>query len=88
MKNIITLEALSEIGNGLGKGVRVAFCSSDANDFEVLRKEDFISFKAIKKEITDGCQYRVFRIDTLNDLMCVYVTSDGCQTAHCERCGR
>lgn len=74
MENIITLEKLSEIKNGLGKGVRVAFCSTDTDDFEVLRKEDFVSFKAIKKELENRCRYRVFRIDTLNDLICVYVT--------------
>ena len=74
MENIITLEALSEIGNGLGQGVRVAFCSSNVDDFEILRKEDFVSFKAIKKELANRWRYRVFRIDTLNDLMCVYVT--------------
>ena len=73
MDKIITLEELSEIKNVLGKGVRVAFCSSEENDFEVLRKEDFISFNAIKKELANRWRYKVFRIDTLNDLMCVYV---------------
>ena len=53
--------------------MRVAFCSSEENDFEVLRKEDFISFNAIKKEFANRWRYKVFRIDTLNDLMCVYV---------------
>ena len=65
--------APQEIKNVLGKGVRVAFCSSEENDFEVLRKEDFISFNAIKKELANRWRYKVFRIDTLNDLMCVYV---------------
>ena len=73
MNKIITLEELSEIKNVLGKGVRVAFCSSEEDDFEVLRREDFVSFKAIKKELANRWRYKVFRIDTLNDLMCVYV---------------
>lgn len=73
MDKIITLEELSEIKNYLAKGVRVAFCSSEEDDFEVLRKEDFISFKAIKKGGLARWRYKVFRIDTLNDLICVYV---------------
>lgn len=73
MDKIITLEELSEIKNVLGKGVRVAFCSSESDDFEVMRKEDFISFKALKTELSNKWRYKVFRIDTLNDLMCVYV---------------
>ena len=60
-----------------GKGVRVAFCSSEEDDFEVLRREDFVSFGAIKKELANRWRYKVFRIDTLNDLMCVYVVIIG-----------
>ena len=70
---MVTLKNLSEIENVLGKGVRIAFCTSEEDDFEVLRKEDFISFKAIKKGLANLWIYKVFRIDVLNDLMCVYV---------------
>lgn len=77
MEKKITLEQLSEIEMGLGKGVRVAFCSSEEDDFEVLRKEDFSSFKAIKKELANRWRYKVFRIDTLDNFMCVYVVIIG-----------
>ena len=77
MDKIITLEELSELKNVLGRGVRVVFCSSEEDGFEVLRKEDFVSFKAIKKELTNRWRYKVFRIDTLNDLMCAYVVTIG-----------
>ena len=74
MEKKITLEQLSEIEMDLGKGVRIAFCESVENGFEVLRTEDFVSFKAIKKELANRWRYKVIRIDTLNDLICVYVT--------------
>ena len=73
MSRVITLEDLSEINNALGKGVRVAICSSEEDDFEVLKLKDFISFHGIKREFPNIWRYKVFRIDTLNDLMCVYV---------------
>ena len=75
MEKIITLEELSEIQNLIGQGVRVVFCSSEDNDFVILGMKDFISFKAIKEEITDRCRYKVFRIDSSNDIICVYVVT-------------
>ena len=71
MEEIITLKQLSNVQNWLGKGVRVAFCS-DENAF-VTEKIDIISFKGIKEKVENPEKYRVFRIDTLNDLICVYV---------------
>lgn len=58
----------------LGKGVQVSFCKTVENGFEILRTEDFVSFKAIGKELANRWRYKVLRIDTLNDLICVYVT--------------
>lgn len=73
MNKIITLEELSEIKNDLGKGVQVLFCSSEKDGFEVIRRENFTSFEAIKDELVNRRRYKVFRIDTLNDIICVYV---------------
>jgi hypothetical protein len=74
----ITLYALSKIRNVFAKGVRVAFCelAPDEEDFNIIDKKDFISFRTIGKELADTQSYRVFRIDTLNDLICVYVIRD------------
>ena len=74
MEKIITLEQLSEIDMYLGKGVRVAFCETVESGFEILRTEDFVSFRAIGKELANRWRYKVLRIDTLNDLICIYVT--------------
>ena len=38
-----------------------------------MKTIDCVSFKNIEKLITGTWKYKVFRIDTLNDLMCVYV---------------
>lgn len=73
MKENITLEMLSNVQNWLGHGVRIAFCTSENDDFEVMRTVDCTSFKDIKNALANLWRYKVFRIDTLNDLMCVYV---------------
>lgn len=73
MKENITLKMLSGIQNWLGHGVRIAVCTSEKDDFEVVKTIDCISFKNVEKVITDTWKYKVFRIDTLNDLICVYV---------------
>lgn len=71
MEDIITLKQLAKIQNWLAKGVRIAFCS-DENAF-VTEKIDMINFKEIKEKVNNPEKYRVFRIDTSNDLICVYV---------------
>lgn len=73
MNKNITLEMLSNVQNWLGHGVRIAFCTSENDDFEVMRTVDCTSFKDIKNVLANLWRYKVFRIDTLNDLMCVYV---------------
>ena len=73
MKENITLKMLSSIQTWLGHGVRIAFCTSEKDDFEVMKTIDCVSFKNIEKVIMDTWKYKVFRIDTLNDLICVYV---------------
>ena len=71
MEEIITLKQLSNVQNWLGKGVRIAFCS-DESAF-VTNKIDMVNFKQIKKQIFSPEKFKVFRIDSLNDLICVYV---------------
>lgn len=73
MKENITLKMLSGIQNWLGHGVIIAFCTSENDGFEVMKTINCISFKNIEKVITDTWKYKVFRIDTLNDLICVYI---------------
>lgn len=73
MNKNITLEMLSNVQNWLGHGVRIAFCTSENDGFEVMRTVDYTSFKDIKNVLANLWRYKVFRIDTLNDLMCVYV---------------
>ena len=74
MGKIITLEQLAEIDMYLAKGVRVYFCKTVESGFEILRTEDFASFKAIGKELANRWRYKVLRIDIINDLICVYAT--------------
>ena len=71
MEEVTTLKHLSNIQNWLSKGVRIAFCS-DENAF-VTNKIDMVNFKQIKEQISSPEKFRVFRIDSLNDLICVYV---------------
>lgn len=73
MNKNITLEMLSNVKNWLGHGVRIAFCTSENDGFEVMKTVDCTSFKDIKNVLANLWRYKVFRIDTLNDLMCVYV---------------
>ena len=40
MKENITLKMLSSIQNWLGHGVRIAFCTSEKDDFEVMKTID------------------------------------------------
>lgn len=72
MDTIITLEMISNIKNILGHGIIVAFCSSENDDMQILNRVKCTSFKDIKQKISDMHQYKVFRIDVLNDQMCVY----------------
>ena len=72
MEEIITLKQLSNIQNWLAKGVRIAFCLDE--DAFVTNKIDMINFKQIKEQITNPEKFKVFRIDSSNDLICVYVT--------------
>ena len=71
MEEVITLKQLSNVQNWLAKGVRIAFCS-DESAF-VTNKIDLVNFKQIKEQIFSPEKFRVFRIDSLNDLICVYV---------------
>ena len=71
MEEVTTLKHLSNIQNWLAKGVRIAFCS-DESTF-VTDKIDLVNFKQIKEQIFSPEKFRVFRIDSLNDLICVYV---------------
>ena len=71
MEEVITLKQLSNVQNWLAKGVRIAFCS-DESAF-VTNKIDMVNFKQIKEQIFSPEKFRVFRIDSLNDLICVYV---------------
>ena len=71
MEDIITLKQLSNVQNWLAKGVRIAFCL-DENAF-VTNKIDMINFKQIKEQIISPEKFKVFRIDSSDDLICVYV---------------
>ena len=71
MEEVFTLKQLSNVQNRLAKGVRIAFCS-DESAF-VTNKIDIVNFKQIKEQILNPEKFRVFRIDSLNDLICVYV---------------
>ena len=71
MEEVITLKQLSSVQNWLAKGVRIAFCL-DESAF-VTNKIDMANFKQIKEQIFSPEKFRVFRIDSLNDLICVYV---------------
>ena len=71
MEEVITLKQLSNVQNWLAKGVRIAFCP-DESAF-VTNKIDMINFKQIKEQIFSPEKLRVFRIDSLKDLICVYV---------------
>ena len=71
MEEVITLNQLSNVQNWLAKGVRIAFCL-DESAF-VTNKIDMINFKQIKEQISSPEKFRVFRIDSSNDLICVYV---------------
>ena len=71
MEEIITLKQLSNVQNWIGKGVRIAFCF---NEYAcVTNKIDIINFKQIKEQIPNPENFRVFRIDSSDDLICVYV---------------
>ena len=71
MEEIITLKQLSNIQNWLAKGVRITFCLDE--DAFVTNKIDIINFKQIKEQIANPEKFKVFRIDSSNDLICVYV---------------
>ena len=71
MEEVITLKQLSNVQNWLAKGVRIAFCL-DESAF-VTNKIDMINFKQIKEQISNPEKFRVFRIDSSDDLICVYV---------------
>ena len=71
MEEVITLKQLSNVQNWLGKGIRIAFCL-DKDPF-VTNKIDLVNFKQIKEQISNPEKFRVFRIDSLDDLICVYV---------------
>ena len=71
MEEVITLKQLSNVQNWLGKGVRIAFCLDE--DSFVTNKIDLINFKQIKEQISNPEKFKVFRIDSLDDLICVYV---------------
>lgn len=72
MEEIITLKQLSNIQNWLAKGIRIAFCL-DESAF-ITNKIDIVNFKQIKEQISNPEKFKVFRIDSSNDLICVYVT--------------
>ena len=72
MEEVITLKQLSNVQNWIGKGVRIAFCLNE--DTCTTNKIDIINFKQIKEQISNLEKFRVFRIDSLDDLICVYVT--------------
>ena len=71
MEEVITLKQLSNVQNWIGKGVRIAFCLDE--DSSVVYKIDIVNFKQIKEQIFNLEKFRVFRIDSLDDLICVYV---------------
>lgn len=71
MEEMITLKQLSNVQNWLAKAVRIAFCLDE--DAFVTNKIDMINFKQIKEQIVSPEKFRVFRIDSLNDLIWVYV---------------
>ena len=71
MEEVITLKQLSSVQNWLAKGVRIAFCLDE--DAFVTNKIDMINFKQIKEQIANPEKFKVFRIDSSNDLICVYV---------------
>ena len=71
MEEVITLKQLSNVQNWLEKGVRIAFCLDE--DPFVTNKIDLVNFKQIKEQISNPEKFRVFRIDSLDDLICAYV---------------
>ena len=71
MEEVITLKQLSNVQNWIGKGVRIAFCLDEYSS--VTNKIDLINFKQIKEQISNPEKFRIFRIDSLDDLICVYV---------------
>ena len=71
MEEVITLKQLSNVQNWIGKGVRIAFCLDE--DSSAVYKIDIVNFKQIKEQIFNLEKFRVFRIDSLDDLICVYV---------------
>ena len=73
-ENFITLNELSNIQNWLGNGVRIAICTSEHDDMVITEKIDMVCFKSIRTKFNEPENYKVFRIDSLDDLMCVYVT--------------
>ena len=66
MEEMITLKQLSNIQNWLAKGVRIAFCLDE--DVFVTNKIDMVNFKQIKEQIANPEKFKVFRIDSSNDL--------------------
>ena len=71
MEEVITLKQLSNVQNWIGKGVRIAFCLDEYSS--VTNKIDLINFKQIKEQISNPEKFRIFRIDSSDDLICVYV---------------
>ena len=71
MKKVITLKQLSNVQIWLGKGVRIVFCLDE--DSFVTNKIDLINFEQIKEQISNPEKFRIFRIDSLDNLICVYV---------------
>ena len=65
MKENITLKMLSSIQNWLGHGVRIAFCTSEKDDFEVMKTIDCVSFKNIEKVIMDTWTHGYIKFSVL-----------------------
>lgn len=72
---MITLDQALNLQNVLGHGVNVCFCSSKEHDFireGLIECRTFSEAKDKLKEYKLGT-LEVFRIDTLNDVICFYV---------------
>lgn len=72
---MVTLDQMLNLKNLLGRGVNVCFCSSKEYDFE---REGLIQCRTFSEARDKLKEYNlntleVFRIDTLNDVICFYV---------------
>lgn len=69
-----TLDTFVDMKHDLGGYIRICFCT-DREVSQIIKTSDLTSFKAIKN-IKNAHKFKVFRLDCLNDVICLYVVGE------------